>query len=139
MDEVQELDQWARVINSLRVRGGMQICVTGSNSSLFAGHILTSLAGRYVGHDLENMVYLELRRRGYEVSTGINGRNDIDFRAVRDGEATYVQVAYSVAEEATLERELRALKGVPAGARCVLITADRVAPASRWRFFLVWR
>ena len=48
VDEVQELPEWPRVINSLRTRGDMEICVTGSNASLFAARDATYLAGRYV-------------------------------------------------------------------------------------------
>ncbi|AQQ14282.1 hypothetical protein CGLAU_01455 [Corynebacterium glaucum] len=48
VDEVQELDQWARVINSLRSTEQVEICVTGSNASMFVGEGLTYLAGRYI-------------------------------------------------------------------------------------------
>ena len=48
VDEVQELEQWARVINSLRASGDLEICATGSNASMFAGEGLTYLAGRYI-------------------------------------------------------------------------------------------
>lgn len=290
VDEVQELEDWARVINSLRSRGTMQICVTGSNSSLFAGQGLTYLSGRYVelqvfplslrefrefrsdggppeasygelmrigsfpavatsgmaadinkalfdsifsrdiimtgevrdpavflrvarfvydnagnplsankiaatlssegakvsqptvekylrlmtaahlvyecqpfdvrgrdilrgrskyywvdpglrtsllgsrtgnvGHDLENMVFLELKRRSYDVTTGVTSRAEIDFQVVRGEERVFVQVAWETGAEETLARELSAFKGLPAGAQCVLITADRVPPAT---------
>ena len=48
VDEVQELEDWARVINSLRLNEQLEICVTGSNASLFVGESLTYLAGRYI-------------------------------------------------------------------------------------------
>lgn len=80
------------------------------------------------GHDLENMVYLELRRRGYQVSTGKVPGGEIDFIA-NDGQRTlYIQVALTVAEPATLARELAPFDTLPAGSRCVLLTTDRFAP-----------
>ena len=45
VDEVQELDDWSRVINSLRVNPGMEICVTGSNATMFFGRV-TDLSRR---------------------------------------------------------------------------------------------
>jgi predicted AAA+ superfamily ATPase len=54
---------------------------------------------------LENMVYLELLRNGYEVAVGkINGR-EIDFAAHRNNETVYIQTAYLLASPGTVERE----------------------------------
>lgn len=288
VDEVQELDDWARTINSLRVNPGMEICVTGSNASMFAGEAVTYLAGRYieipmlplslaeyrsftgdqrapelsyrdwlrtggfpaavlardediayqlnaslfdtiftrdialrgqirdpevflrvaryvfdnsgsplstsrirnhlrsqgystspeavdrylalmqdahllyhcprydtqgkqwlktngkfyfvdpglrnallgsrelnVGHDVENMVYLELRRRGFRLSTAHRTSSEIDFLATRGAETVHVQVALSAAEEQTLARELKPLRDLP---NAYLLTGDRFPP-----------
>lgn len=48
IDEVQELTEWAKVINSLRVSFNADIYVTGSNSRMFSGEHLTYLSGRYI-------------------------------------------------------------------------------------------
>lgn len=48
IDEVQELSDWAKVINSLRVSFNADIYVTGSNSRMFSGEHLTYLSGRYI-------------------------------------------------------------------------------------------
>ncbi|MDO5670734.1 MAG: AAA family ATPase [Corynebacterium sp.] len=48
VDEVQEMADWARTINSLRTALDLEITVTGSNASMFAGKGLTYLAGLYV-------------------------------------------------------------------------------------------
>ncbi len=48
IDEVQEVGEWAKAINSIRTTFSIDVCVTGSNSRLFAGEDLTYLAGRYV-------------------------------------------------------------------------------------------
>ena len=48
IDEAQEIQEWAKVINSLKVTFNTDIYVTGSNSSLFSGEYLTYLSGRYI-------------------------------------------------------------------------------------------
>lgn len=67
MDEVQEIEEWAKVINSIRVSYPVDLYVTGSNSRIFSGEYLTYLSGRYI----EIPVYpLSLKEfadfRGYE-------------------------------------------------------------------------
>lgn len=47
-DEIQEVEGWERVVNSLRVSHGADIYVTGSNAHLLSGELATLLAGRYV-------------------------------------------------------------------------------------------
>lgn len=64
------------------------------------------------GHMLENVVYLELIRRGYKVYIGKTGEKEVDFVAENKDGFTYFQVAYTTREETTLERELSALKAI---------------------------
>lgn len=64
------------------------------------------------GHILENVVYLELLRRGYDVSVGKVDEYEVDFVAQSGKGTTYFQVALSVRNEQTLERELRALMSI---------------------------
>lgn len=54
---------------------------------------------------LENIVYLELLRRGYEITIGRAGDKEIDFACNRHGKKLYVQVAYLLASEETVNRE----------------------------------
>ena len=54
---------------------------------------------------LENIVYLELQRRGYEVYVGKLGTKEVDFAAEKQGGNIYVQVAYLIADRETQERE----------------------------------
>jgi predicted AAA+ superfamily ATPase len=61
---------------------------------------------------LENLVYLELRRRGAQVSSGRDGDLEVDFVAQRAGECLYVQVGGLVGAPETRERETRALEGI---------------------------
>ena len=65
-----------------------------------------------VGHILENIVYLELLRRGYKVYIGKTGEKKVDFVAVNKEGTIYYQVAYTTRDEKTLERELSALKSI---------------------------
>lgn len=65
-----------------------------------------------VGHILENIVYLELLRRGYEVYVGKVDDTEIDFVAMNEKKITYFQVAATVRDEKTLERELRPLQKI---------------------------
>lgn len=61
--------------------------------------------GRDIELILENIVYMELIRRGYEVTIGKAGTKEIDFVAKKNGEKIYVQVTYLLASEETIQRE----------------------------------
>lgn len=76
------------------------------------------------GHILENVVYLELFRRGYEVYIGKNIDKEIDFVAVNEKGEEYYQVSYSVKEKETLERELNALDNISDHNQKYLLTTD---------------
>ena len=65
-----------------------------------------------IGQILENVVYLELRRRGYQVFVGAQAGKEVDFIAVRQEERMYVQVAYLLASPETVEREFSVLSGI---------------------------
>ncbi|MEE1211782.1 MAG: ATP-binding protein [Treponema sp.] len=77
-----------------------------------------------VGHILENIVYLELIRRGYSVYVGKIDDMEIDFVAQNDKGNTYIQVSASVRDENTLQRELRPLKAVKDNYPKLLLTLD---------------
>lgn len=76
------------------------------------------------GHILENIVYLELLRRGYDVYVGKVGEYEVDFVAQSGNETIYFQVALSVRDEKTLERELRPLKAIKDHYPKILLTMD---------------
>lgn len=78
------------------------------------------------GHILENIVYLELLRRGYEVWIGKSGPAEIDFIAIGEEGEAYYQVAYTVidADGKTLERELAPLDAIRDHNPKYLLTMD---------------
>ena len=71
--------------------------------------MLGKINGADLGHILENVVFLELKRRNYELFIGKVGSFEVDFVAKKENEINYFQVALSVRDENTLQRELRPL------------------------------
>lgn len=87
----------------------------------------TALLGRKrpnFGHRLEAVVYLELLRRGCEVYVGQIGDLEIDFLAQKQGVTEYYQVAYSVLDEATYQREVTTFGKIDDNYRKILLTTD---------------
>lgn len=76
------------------------------------------------GHILENIVYLELLRRGYEVYVGKIDTFEVDFVAQKSQEMIYYQVALSVHDEKTLQRELRTLQAIRDHYPKMILTMD---------------
>ena len=78
-----------------------------------------------LGHKLENVVYFELMRRGGEVYVGKSEDNEVDFVVKKyDGQLEYYQVAYTVNDEKTLERELSSLRKIRDNYPKYLLTTD---------------
>ncbi len=67
---------------------------------------------RNISGVLENLVYLELKRRGYKVFVGKYNDKEIDFVAEKQGDKIYVQVAYKIDNEQTKEREFSVLQNI---------------------------
>jgi len=84
--------------------------------------------GRDTGHILENIVYLELLRRGDKVYVGQLPRGEIDFVVEKSGTREYYQVAESTLLPEVLERELKPLQSVPDQYPKYLLTLDEIAP-----------
>lgn len=78
----------------------------GIREAVFGGNM------RDINLILENIVYLELLRRGYEVTVGRMGDKEIDFVCNKRGEKLYVQVTYLLASEETVSREFGAYDSI---------------------------
>jgi len=82
--------------------------------------------GRDTGHVLENTVYLELLRRGYEVYVGSMTNGEIDFVAKNEHGLTYYQVSESTINPEVMERELKSLKRIKDNYPKYLLTLDEI-------------
>ena len=79
-----------------------------------------------IGHQIENLVYLELLRQGYEVYVGKLDNKEIDFIATQNNTKIYVQVAMTALDENTHIRELDPFYKIKDNYRKILITADAI-------------
>ena len=86
---------------------------------------LAGLRNTDYGHVLENVVYLELIRRGYEVSIGKIGTLEVDFIAEKTNERIYYQVSATVLDEASKTRELRPLQAIADNYPKYMLTMDQ--------------
>ena len=83
--------------------------------------------GRFdLTHNLENVVYNELMYMGYAVNVYTVGDREIDFLASKEGKEYLVQVAYSIAEESTYEREFALFNRLDQSRKKIIITNDEV-------------
>lgn len=78
-----------------------------------------------LGFTIENIVYLELLRRRYNVNIGRSGRTEVDFIAKRNDVYTYIQVTASLVDENTFNREIRPLKQIEDNYEKIILTLDR--------------
>lgn len=81
---------------------------------------------RDINQTLENIVYMELLRRGYNVRVGKNNNNEIDFVAVLGKEKIYVQVTYILATEETVEREFAVFETIPDNYPKYVVSMDEI-------------
>lgn len=77
------------------------------------------------GHILENIVYFELLRRGYDTAIGKIGNVEVDFMATNSDEKIYYQVTQTMVSEQTRERELRPLMQIRDNYEKVILTMDK--------------
>ncbi len=77
-------------------------------------------------HNLENIVYNELIYMGYNVNVFNNNGREIDFLAQKNNKKYYIQVAYSIAEEKTYNREFSAFANIDNLSQKIIITNDEI-------------
>lgn len=81
---------------------------------------------RDINQTLENIVYMELLRRGYLVRIGKSNVNEIDFVATSGNEKIYVQVTYLLAAEETIDREFAVLETIPDNYPKYVVSMDEI-------------
>ena len=103
----------------LKSEGKYYCCDTGLRN------MILGTSNKDIGHQIENIVYLELLRRGYTINIGKPGRGtEVDFVAVRDKKTEYYQVSATVLDENTLKQELESLNQIRDNYPKFLITLD---------------
>ena len=107
---------------------GKQLLKTQEKYYLSDLGLRTYLLGRNnnrdLEHILENIIFLELKRKGYRVYIGKNDDKEVDFVVETEDEYIYIQVALSVREELTLQRELKSLESISNHYKKYIITLD---------------
>jgi hypothetical protein len=115
-------------VNRFDIKGKKQLATQEKYYLVDAG-FLNLLAGKERttdrGHILENIVYLELLRRGNKIWTGANRNNEVDFVCKNAmGDIEYYQVAWQMSSEVTIERELTSLEKIYDNYPKFLLTTD---------------
>ena len=83
-----------------------------------------------IGFSLENIVFFELLRRGYNVNIGKNGESEIDFVAHKQGILYYYQVTADMTNEGTFNREIGPLQSVKDNYEKIILTLDHITPGN---------
>ena len=79
-----------------------------------------------LGFSIENIVYFELLRRGYNVNIGKQDKEEVDFVAVKNGIITYIQVTADMTAKETFEREIRPLNMIKDNYKKIILTLDKL-------------
>lgn len=104
--------------NMLRFQEKLYLTDHGIREAIYGNNF------RDIGTVLENIVYMELLRRGYSVTVGKNKQLEVDFAAEKSGQKAYFQVAYLLADEKTAEREFGAFRDIPDNYPKYVLTLD---------------
>lgn len=82
---------------------------------------------------LENVVYLHLKMAGYAITVGSEGNKEIDFIAQKSGEKIYVQVAYMLTNQETIDREFGNLLEIPDNYPKYVVTMDDLSETASYK------
>ncbi|GHS90607.1 ATPase [Synergistales bacterium] len=103
----------------LKTQGKYYLVDTGIRNELLG------FRGHDYGAELENVVYFELLRRGFDVSIGKVGALEVDFVATKPDKVLYCQVTASMLDERTRERELAPLRGIADNYEKIVLSMDK--------------
>jgi len=87
-------------------------------------YLLGNTLGKDLGHILENIIFLELKRKGYKIYIGKDNENEVDFVCETEDDLIYIQVSLSVRDENTLKRELKPLESIQDNYKKYIVTLD---------------
>lgn len=87
-------------------------------------NIIEGISSYDTGSSYENLIYIELLRRGYEVYVGKYNEVEIDFIAIKPNEKVYYQVTRSIMDEKVEEREKKSLLSINDNYKKVILTMD---------------
>lgn len=87
--------------------------------------------GYGAGYLLENLVYLELLRHGYDIYVGSIKDKEVDFVAIKNDRTIYVQATYMLVDEQTIEREYAPLECIADNYEKVVVSLDDLQLPSR--------
>lgn len=90
-------------------------------------HSIIPFQQKDISKVLENIVFLQLKTRGYQVYVGKQGDKEIDFVAEKDGEKIYIQVTYLIADEKTHKREFGNLLTIQDNCPKMVVSMDETA------------
>lgn len=105
-------------------------CKYYMNDLSFKNHLYGGFASG-IGYQLENLVYLDLLRNGYDVYVGTLRDKEIDFVAIKNDRTIYLQVAYILVDEDTIRREYSPLEKIPDNYEKIVVSLDDVQFPSR--------
>ena len=101
-------------------------CKYYSNDLAYKNYLYSGL-GYGIGYMIENLVYLELRRAGYEVFVGVLPNKEVDFVAKKADKLLYVQSTYVMTDEETMQREYASLEQINDNYEKIVVSLDDVA------------
>lgn len=100
-------------------------CKYYSNDLAYKNYLYSGF-GYGIGYQLENLIYLELRRFGYDVFVGIMPNKEVDFVAKKADKLLYVQSAYLMIDDETTQREYTSLKAINDNYEKIVVSLDDV-------------
>ena len=95
------------------------------NDLAYKNYLYTGF-GYGIGYKLENLVYLNLKRAGFKVYTGVFRDREVDFVALKDDKILYVQATYLLIDEKTIEREYSPLESITDNYEKVVVSLDDI-------------
>lgn len=100
------------------------------NDLSFKNYLYAGL-GYGIGYLVENLVYLDLLRYGYDVYVGCVKDKEVDFVAIKNDRTIYVQVSYMLVDDSTVEREYAPLESIADNYEKIVVSLDDLRLPSR--------